>query len=76
MSGADLRDANIEGAIFWLADLNNTTIIDHDSVITMLNEAGRASLAQDANLCGARYNAQTRWPASFTIPSCAALVEE
>jgi hypothetical protein len=46
-----------------------------DPVITELNEADRAKLAQDANLCGSRYDQQTQWPETFQIPACAILVE-
>lgn len=55
----------------------NDFVVDSitDPVITELNEADRAALAQDADLCGSRYDQQTQWPDMFEIPTCAILVE-
>jgi len=76
LSGADLRGANLDGGIFRVQDFVNTEMIDNDGVITALNQAAQAALAQDANLCGARYNRQTHWPEDFEVPVCAVFSED
>ncbi|MCB0176504.1 MAG: pentapeptide repeat-containing protein, partial [Anaerolineae bacterium] len=73
LGGADLRGANLLGALTRVNDFVVDSITD--PVITELNEADRAALAQDADLCGSRYDQQTQWPDMFEIPTCAILVE-